>query len=243
MLFQRDPSYDFSGRLSFTWPSSASRLEEGAASQNALFELGYGLTYESTAQIDPLSEDSGLASAEIASTGIFYNKGAAVEPWSLWLQSGDLSKQIASFPTSVGGLIISKTDHEAQEDALRIKWTRSDFDQVRVSTSSPRDMSRQANGAMELTFSAKSFSETDATVKIGMGCSQDSPCDQTLDISIGANDWAEYRVSLSCFADLGIDMTQIGTALMVTAEEGIDIGLSDIRLESDIDAKPGCDGK
>ena len=41
-------------------------------------------------------------------------------PWKLWLISGDLEKQIASFPTSVGGLIISKTDHLAQEDALRI---------------------------------------------------------------------------------------------------------------------------
>ena len=243
LLFQRDPSYDFSGRLSFKWPNSAVKSEEGPTGQDALFELGYGLSYESNEEVSPLSEDAGLASAEIASTGIFFSKGAPVEPWSLWLHSGDLSKQIASFPTSVGGLIISKTDHEAQEDALRIRWTRSDFDQVRVSTASVRDMSRQANGAMELTFSAKSFTETSATVKIGMGCSQDAPCDKTLDIAIGSDEWQEYRVSLSCFADLGVDMSKIGTALMITADAGVDIGLSNIRLASDIDAKPGCDGK
>ncbi len=239
LLFQRDPSYDFTGRLSFSWPNSA------VVSENAekLFELGYGLTYKSDSNVDKLSEESGLESIEIASTGQFYGKGAPIAPWSLWLKSGDLSKQIGSFPTSVGGLIISKTDHEAQEDALRIKWTQADGDQVRLSTASPSDMSRQSNGAMELTFSAKSFKNANANVKIGMGCDQESPCNETLDINIAGNDWKEYRISLSCFDKLGVDMTKISTALMITAGEGVDIGLSNIRLESDIDAKPGCDGK
>ncbi len=243
MLFQRDLSYDFKGRLSFTWPNSAvvseDLVEQGS---NTLFELDYGLTYKNTTTVDQLSEESGLESSEIASTGNFFSKGAAVAPWGLWLKSGDLSKQIASFPTSVGGLIVSKTDHEAQEDALRIKWTKSDFDQFRVSTPSSSDMSRQTNGAMELTFSAKSFKDGPAAVKISMGCDQDSDCEQTLDIKI-EGEWKEYRISLSCFANLGVDMSKVSTAIMISAGEGVDIGLGAIRLESDIDAKPGCDGK
>lgn len=244
LLFQRDPSYDFTGRLSFSWPGKA-LVSEAAAEQKAtaLFELGYGLSYENTETIAQLSEASGLENNELVSTGEFFAKGAPVAPWSLWLQSGDLSKQIASFPTSVGGLIVSKIDHEAQEDALRIKWTRSDYDQLRVSSSSPSDMARQTNGAMELTFAAKSFTGKAGIVKIGMGCDQDSPCDQTVDINIEGDSWQEYRISLSCFATLGIDMTQVSTAFMITAGDGVDIGLSSIRLESDIDAKPGCDGK
>lgn len=113
---------------------------------------------------------------------------------------------------------------------------------MRISATSPSDMARQANGAMELTFSAKSFKAKKAVVQIGM-CGQGASCDKTLDISIAPNDWKEYRISLSCFATLGIDMTKINSALMITAGEGVDIGLSNIRLESDIDAKPGCDGK
>jgi len=237
LLFQRDPSFDFTGRLSFSWPASAV-VTEGA---EPLFKLGYGLTYNSETAIDQLSENSGLENSRIASTGEFFSKGAPVAPWGLWLSSGDLIKQIASFPTSVGGLIISKTDHEAQEDALRIKWTKSDNDQMRVSVASPSDMSRQTNGAMELTFSAKSFKAEGAVAQIGM-CAEGGACDQTLDINISANDWKEYRISLSCFLSLGVDMTKISSALMMTAGEGVDIGLSNIRLESDIDAKPGCDG-
>lgn len=238
LLFQLDPSYDFTGRLSFSWPATAVVSEEA----EPLFKLGYGLSYNNAIALNELSEESGLAESEIASTGEFFSKGAPVAPWGLWLQSGDLVKQIASYPTSVGGLIISKTDHQAQEDALRIKWTTSDRDQMRISASSPSDMSRQANGAMELAFSAKSFANKAAVVKIGM-CDQNVSCNKTLDISIAANDWQEYRISLSCFAELGIDMTKIGTALMITAGEGVDVGLSDVRLASDIDAKPGCDGR
>lgn len=237
MLFQRDPSFDFTGRLSFSWPASAVVSEDG----ETLFKLGYGLSYNNTVAVNQLSENSGLENSEVVSTGVFFSKGAPVAPWGLWLNSGDLVKQIASFPTSVGGLIISKTDHIAQEDALRIKWTKSDRDQMRVSTASPSDMSRQTNGAMELTFSAKSF-KADAIVQIGM-CASDSSCNQTLNISIAAKDWLEYRISLSCFDNLGVDMTKVSSVLVINAGEGVDIGLSNIRLESDIDAKPGCDGK
>ena len=52
-----------------------------------------------------LSEKSGLEISDIASTGEFFNKGAAVAPWEIWLTSGELVKQVASFPTSVGGLL------------------------------------------------------------------------------------------------------------------------------------------
>jgi beta-glucosidase len=242
LLFQRDPSFDFTGKLSFSWPNKALVMKDGKPVK-PLFELGYGLDYSTTKEIAELSEESGLEASAKSSTGVFYAKGAPVEPWLLWLKSGDLIKQIASFPSSVGGLMISKTDHTAQEDALRINWTRADNDQVRLSTSKPDDMSRQTTGSMELAFFAKSFTNESTTVKIGMGCDQDEPCDKTLDIEINGKDWNEYRISLTCFAALGVDMKSINTALMITGGEGVDIGLSNVRLDSDIDAKPGCDGK
>ena len=47
LLFQTDKSYDFKGKLSFSWPSSAIVSEK----KEALFNLGYGLTYKSNDQI------------------------------------------------------------------------------------------------------------------------------------------------------------------------------------------------
>ena len=243
LLFQKEPSYDFTGSLSFSWPNSAAVQEDLEARESTnLFELGYGLTFKDDVVVDQLSEDAGLENIDVVSTGVFFSKGVSIAPWNLWLKTGDLNKQIGSFPTSVGGLIVSKTDHTSQEDALRINWTQPNYDQLIVSAASPSNMIRQTNGAMELTFSAKSFKANSATLKIGM-CSQGAVCDKTINIIISSDEWIEYRISLSCFADLGVDMSKISNAFMVTAAEGVDIGLSNIRLESDLDAKPGCNGK
>ena len=41
---------------------------------------------------------------------------------------------------------------------------------------------------------------------------------------------------------LGVDMTKVTSILTIKGAKGVDIGLGNVRLESDIDAKPGCDG-
>ena len=226
MLFKTDPSFDFTGRLSFTWPASAVVSKNN---NQALFKIGYGLSYTSTDQIDFLSENSGLENSEIASTGEYFNKGDVVAPWDIWLISGELEKQIASFPSSVGGLIISKTDHMAQEDALRINWTKSDGDYFRISSVKPNDLTRQSNGAMKLAFNAKSFTGSDSTLQIGQ-CDDSFNCDKTLEIKISV-EWKEYLIPLSNFEELGIDMSKIISSILIKAEAGVDIGLSNVRLE------------
>ena len=226
MLFKTDPSFDFTGRLSFTWPASAVVSKNN---NQALFKIGYGLSYTSINQIDFLSENSGLENSEIASTGEYFNKGDVVAPWDIWLISGKLEKQIASFPSSVGGLIISKTDHMAQEDALRINWTKSDGDYFRISSVKPNDLTRQSNGAMKLAFNAKSFTGSDSTLQIGQ-CDDSFNCDKTLEIKI-SDEWQEYLIPLSNFEELGIDMSKIISSILIKAEAGIDIGLGNVRLE------------
>ena len=226
MLFKTDPSFDFTGRLSFTWPASAVVSKNN---NQALFKTGYGLSYTSSDQIDFLSENSGLENSEIASTGEYFNKGDVVAPWDIWLISGKLEKQIASFPSSVGGLIISKTDHMAQEDALRINWTKSDGDYFRISSVKPNDLTRQSNGAMKLAFNAKSFTGSDSTLQIGQ-CDDSFNCDKTLEIKI-SSEWQEYLIPLSNFEELGIDMSKIISSILIKAEAGVDIGLSNVRLE------------
>ena len=225
LLFRRDPSFDFTGKLSFSWPASAVVSEKN----KALFKLGYGLSYASSENLESLPEKSGLENSEVPSSGEFFNKGAAVAPWSLFLKSGNLVKQISSFPTSVGGLIVSKTDHMAQEDALRINWTQSDEDYFQISSIKPDDMARQSNGAMKLAFNAKTFVGADAIVQIGQ-CDDIDKCNKTLDFKI-SGDWKEYRISLSSFEKLGIDMSKITSALIIKAKKGVDIGLSNVRLE------------
>ena len=117
----------------------------------------------------------------------------------------------------------------AQDDALRINWTKSDGDYFRISSEKPNDMARQSNGAMKLAFTAKTFTGSDAVLQIGQ-CDFDGSCDKTLDIKI-SGDWKEYRISLSSFEELGINMSKITSALIIKAKKGVDVGLGNVRLE------------
>jgi len=237
LLFRSDASYDFKGRLSFSWPSTAVVSKDA----EPLFDLGYGLTYKSNAAVDMLSEDSGLETSAVASADIFFTKGAAVVPWGLWLNSGDVSKFVSNFPTSIGGLTVSKTDHDAQEDAIRLNWTSDAQTQLRVSTTEAINMSRQTNGAMALTFYAKSFSNREAKVQIGM-CSSSTSCEQTLDINITSGDWKKYTIPLTCYANIGVVMTKISSALTAKAKNGVDVGISNVQLVEGGDGQD-CDGR
>jgi beta-glucosidase len=244
MLFQTNPAYDFKGTLSFTWPNTAISYGNAAdRKKNALFNLGYGLNYASNKPLDKLSEVSGLENSVIASTDKFYLNGKTVAPWSLSIKIGNLLKQVASFPTSAGGFIITKTDNKAQEDALKLNWTEDDNSELRILGENGVDLSRQTTAALELAFMAKSFKSTPANVRIGMGCNEGNDCNKMLDIKINSGDWQEYRISLSCFANLGVDMKKILAAFIITASKGTEIAISDVRLESDIDARPTCTGK
>ena len=64
VLFQTEPDYDFTGRLSFSWPATAqpSRLNSEDTPYEPLFAYGYGLSYASDAtELGELSEDPGLS--------------------------------------------------------------------------------------------------------------------------------------------------------------------------------------
>ena len=61
-------------------------------------------------------------------------------------------------------------------------------------------------------------------------CDDIDRCNKTLDFKI-SGDWKEYRISLSSFEKLGTDMSKITSALIIKAKKGVDIGLSNVRLE------------
>ena len=110
----------------------------------------------------------------------------------------------------------------AQEDALRINWTTGeetryspsdDGDYFRISSEQPDNMTRQSNGAMKLAFNAKSFSGPDEVIKIGQ-CDIKLDCNKTLEIEINS-EWTEYLISLKDFENLGIDMSNIISSILI----------------------------
>ncbi|MEL7446344.1 MAG: exo 1,3/1,4-beta-D-glucan glucohydrolase [Pseudomonadota bacterium] len=241
LLFRGDPAFDFTGRLAFSWPKRADQatLNFGTPGYDPLFAYGYGLSLFDNAQIAQLSEESGISADGNASGDVLFAAGQSPNPWSLYGVVSGTQTRLNSSTWNGGLLNFSGYDRLAQEDSLKIDW-REAGPYVRIATHDPVDFSRHSNGAMELSFFIRNLGSTPARLRIAMGCEDDSTCGDGLGVTASGDDWQEVRLSLSCFAELGADMSALSTGLIIRSEGPASIGLSDIRLASDTDATRTC---
>lgn len=234
MLFRTDPSFEFTGRLSYSWPKLATQVELNVTKTpyDPLFAFGYGLGYGDDGNLAELSEDSGLGDGAAVSKGEFFSKGEFPAPWELFRYGSP----VTALPFESAGLIVTAYDRAAQEDSLKIDFKTGE-ENFEIASGYAVDLARESNGAMELSFYAKSI-EGSGDIQVGMGCEGDD-CDRSLPVSLSA-EWAEVRLSLSCFADAGVNMAYVKKALIIGADAGQSIGISDVRLAEDQDAAANC---
>ncbi|MFN7054938.1 glycoside hydrolase family 3 N-terminal domain-containing protein [Hyphomonas sp.] len=227
VLFRTDPAYDFTGRLSFSWPATAiqSPLNKGDPDYAPLFPYGYGLSYASPAEaLGAVPEVSGLAEEAGGGRGTVFVRGQASVPWSL-RHTG-----MAAGP--------ARTDHRAQEDALILSAPEGAASLAFFAGGDGVDWSRESNGALELSFFARSVGGANVASEVAMGCAADGACARWIGFEAGP-DWTEHRVSLSCFADAGVDMRVLRNAASFRIAEGA-VALAAIQLAEDKDGRPDC---
>ncbi|MEM7330218.1 MAG: glycoside hydrolase family 3 N-terminal domain-containing protein [Pseudomonadota bacterium] len=234
MLFRTDPAFEFTGRLSYSWPKLATQVELNITKTpyDPQFAFGYGLGYEDDGNLPELSEVSGLSDGEAVSKGTFFAKGEFPAPWEL-IRYGS---PVTALPFESAGLIVSAYDRSAQEDALKIAFKTGE-ENFEIASSYPVDLSRESNGAMELSFAAQAI-EGGTEIRVGMGCDGES-CERDLPVTL-TSEWSEIRISLSCFADAGVDMATIKKALVIHADAGQTIAIADVVLAEDQDAAANC---
>ena len=235
MLFRSDPAYEFTGRLSYSWPKLATQAELNVTKTpyDPLFAYGYGLSYGDESSVGQLSEESGLGDTVLASKGEFFRKGEFFAPWGI-LKDG---APVTALPVTTSSFTAVAYDKAAQEDSIRIDFTGTELP-FTIGSTSTVDLARESNGAMELVFDARAISGA-AEIELGMEC-QDENCSASLPIQL-SSDWTQIRLNLSCYDARGIAMDKLDRPLILTAAAGQSIGLSDIRLEEDSNAQEDCE--
>ncbi|MEE4212045.1 MAG: glycoside hydrolase family 3 N-terminal domain-containing protein [Parvularcula sp.] len=239
LLFRTDPSYDFTGRLPFSWPKTATQTElnEGDEDYDPLFALGYGLAYADDGRLAALSEESGLGSSTAKTKGVYFRAGQPVAPWRLAVNRGRSTEMLEDRPSSVFGLEVGGVDYKAQEDALALSWKRRGA-AFRLVAEEGVSLSRERTGQLDLVFAAKSLKAEPSTFAVGIDCALDGACRETVSVTAQADDWHDYRVSLSCFTS--IDMEDVVVIASVKAPKGTRLGLGNVRLEPDTDGGENC---
>ncbi|MEE2692567.1 MAG: exo 1,3/1,4-beta-D-glucan glucohydrolase [Pseudomonadota bacterium] len=238
-------NYDFSGRLSFSWPKLATQspLNSGDPDYDPLFPYGYGLTYaEKHAALGALSEESGLIQSGEFAAQAFMLSGRARSPFELVLRDDKGGEMKAAEATAALGdtLSLKAVDRFAQEDTRLISWAGP----ATLSIEGPTvDLSEQAANDMVLTITYSVNERPTGPVRIGMACGAD--CQGFLDVSQGFNlaaskGWRDASIALSCFSRAGVDLSRVTAPFIIEGSKGLALQVSDIRLTTNA-GNASCD--
>ena len=242
MLFRTSPEYDFTGRLSFSWPKTAlqAELNPNKPNYDPLFAYGYGLTYDSRETLSILPELSGLTEGSSDNSNTFFSAGQVNKPWSLYAIVNKTQTRLNESHWSSSDLVISGADRLSQEDSLKIQWQQGDAE-ISLSSHEKIDFSRQSNGAMELTFFTKTF-KGPSKLTLSMACYNGENCKGSVGfpIEVSSQNWNKHRIPLKCFEELGVDMSNLQEGFRLHSPIKASIGLSYIRLEPNSGSPAPC---
>ncbi len=216
--------HDFTGRLPFAWPADArSPVTE------PLFAAGYGLDYGASTMVPQLSEDPVIDVAAALNVENFFGAGKAQSPWVMTITDAGGARIVGSPPVNspANAVTTRSVDFNAQEDAKEIVWTGDGA----VSIDGPAaDLSRQLNGAFALRIDGQIVQRGAGTVVLAMGNQRLDISDRIARLPIGQP--STLMVPLRCFVDAGADMTQMGNAMRLEAENGFAMILASAKIEA-----------
>lgn len=237
--------YDFHGKLSYTWPRSAAQTNQ--ADTHPLFPYDYGLRYADDGDLAALSEDPGMP-LDHAQGGVYFVRGKPVRGFALTLaDAGGDSKPVTSMPGSStqGDLHVTAVDYHVQEDARRFAWSGPHTAQFAITADHAQDLSRQANGDMQIVATLRVDALAGDAAAIGMRCGPqchaEIPAQKTL-AQLQKGQWTRVGVSLKCLQQHGADMHHIDRPFVLSSAPGTTVSIASIALAANADRSVDCAG-
>jgi beta-glucosidase len=217
--------YDFTGKLSFSWPKDPDQtpLNVGDATYDPQFAYGFGLSYATPAQTPTLPEVAGTT--KYGEKSVYYAKGTAWNGYKISI--GDSNGQHMDYAgtrtaLSSAGLIV-----ESQADgALHAVWNGKSRAWLEMGGDKPSDISREANGAMMLSFTVRVNTPPAAEVRLGVGSASVPVTAELKALPTGRN--STLAVPLSCFS--AQDLMKTPTIADLETSGTLDLSVSEIRL-------------
>lgn len=216
--------YDFTGRLTFSWPKvpDDTQLNVGDDNYDPLFAYGYGLSMADNQPLGPLNETvtSPLSTAHL---NAYLYAGDPVSPWQMVLvDEGGRSQITSSIQSSTTGAINALAkDDLAQEDTLLLTFNGTGRLAIE---GDPIDISRSAGASMSMQVEYQVLSMAQQThASIILSCGQD--CQGSLSVTDSLREnigkgWQSGLIELACFAEKGADLRHIRSPFALAVDKG-----------------------
>ena len=236
--------YDFTGRLSFSWPEQVHQTVINRNDENyaPLFAYGYGLDYTS----ENLGSDR-LVANQLGEDGESYVDGELEDawlmvsrpraPWKLFIADSEqdplwVSGNLAS--SADDNITVASIDMLSQEDARALTWKGLRAGSVLLQTQKPQDLTRYLEEGSALTMDIRVDQAPEAPVFAGIACDGDNckgslPLQQAL-AALPQGDWSEISIDLQCFAKAGADFSRVSQGLSFHSEGKLAMAVANIKF-------------
>ena len=232
------PRYDFTGRLSYSWPANAAQVEVnvGDPDYRPLFPYGYGLGYGDDGSLPELSVDPALADNAFHNTAHLVESGKPVGNWRIRLTDGGGETLIANErgASPQGLLEIHPADHEKQEDTFIATWRGP---ASLVIDGEPANIQQPENQKVVLELSYQVIEADGSNANLAMGQGK-LALDGQLESKAGTG-WQTSRIGLSCFVEPGAERQPLAGPLVITAQGSLQLQVKSVLLKID-SVEAGC---
>ena len=206
--------YDFVGRLPMAWPANdVNATDPDRPVEEAAFSLGFGLAASESATFTPLSEQA--VGKLDDSTEILFEGGARA-PWMIYL-GDEKDPALAAGPGNAksagGGLLLTVTDRDIQEDARRLQWIDGgQAASIYFGRGQAWDASGLASAEGALTIDWRWLSGNLGELQLLVSCGAD--CGASLPIApmmanVVPGKWLTLSLPLRCLSAAGVDITRL----------------------------------
>jgi beta-glucosidase len=228
--------FDFSGRLSFSWPATAMPVNFGPAGtvSGALFATGSGFDYRSSGSLPHLSEEARVPPEWQTPDGSLLHAGRVVAPWSMFV--ADQGEQV-HVTTDRQASPHEEVRVERGLEGIEAQWSGSREGTLLVSG---REMNLNSlarrGGAVTLRYRVGSAPKQRVTFKmrcVQMSCG--APNGAALDLtaafkSAPPDQWRTLDVPLACLGAGHADLENVEAPFALTTAGRFGLTIADIRL-------------
>ncbi len=229
--------YDFKGKLSFSWPRTATQYANnvGQKDYDPLFAFGFGLTYADNGDLAALPEASGVTGNEGA-TGVFFARGDAGPGMALRIEdAAGQGLTVTRVPDALPDdrLKITGVDHLAQEDGRRLAWSGKGEAVAALQSHTALDLQRESNGDLMLLTTLRVDAAPQGEAWLSVGCGAGCSARVAIGASLAAlpqGQWKRVGVPLKCLAKAGAKLDAIDRPWSVVTADAMTISVSRVAL-------------
>ena len=233
LLFRRADGqidFDFSGKLSYSWPDSPlqTRLNHGDEHYAPLLPFGFGLTYQDENRLgDDLTETFNAAANQLTEANLFN------APWRPAFKSGDGVKVISSRFFDDSSITYTTFDKATQEDARRVTFKNQGGNHFEIQEAFSLDLRGYLAANASLSFAIKTEGADGSPLFLSMRCESD--CNPAINLSellkdAAPNSWQNIEIDLSCFSHRGAQMDKIIAPFVLTTDARMTVEFTQLKL-------------